>query len=106
MLRRQNARDHAERAVILAGIDHGVDVRADQQALPARASSRPRTVPSASSETVKARLAHPVGDAIGGAAMLRREEQPHQPVRLGRDRAERIDHRLGARAERVDIVCG
>src|ERR1043166_2594302 len=38
------------------------------------------------------------------AAMLRREKQAHQPVRLGRNRAERIDHRLGARAERRDLI--
>ena len=105
MLGRQNAGDHAERAVVFAGIDHRVDVRADQQALAAR-PSRPRTVPSASSRDLKPRLAHPVGDAIGGAAVLGRQKQPHQPVRLGRNRAERVDHRFGARAERIDVVLG
>ena len=55
---------------------------------------------------LKPGLAHPCGNAIGGAAVLGREEQPHQPVRLGRDRAERIDHRFGTRAERIDVVLG
>ena len=59
----------------------------------------PRTVPSASSLTVKPGFAHPRRDQIGGAAMFRRQKQPHQPRRLGRDRAERVDHGFGARAE-------
>ena len=31
--------------------------------------------------------------------MLRREKQPHQPCRLGGNRAERLDHGFGAGAE-------
>ena len=68
MLGRENAGDHAERAVIFAGIDHGVDVRADQQALaaarraaraPCRARPRtPQARPRASSAATQ----------IGGAA--------------------------------------
>ena len=51
MLRRQDAGDDAERAVVLAGVDHGVDMRADQEPrLRARRSGRAR-VPSASSLT-------------------------------------------------------
>ena len=50
--------------------------------------------------------AHPYGDLIGGAAMLRREEQADQPIRLGRDRAERIDHRFGTHAECVNLGWG
>ena len=72
----------------------------------ARAARRPRTVPSASSRDRETGLAHPARHQIGRAAVLGREKQPHQPVRLGRDRAERIDHRLGARAERIDVVLG
>ena len=105
--RREDAGDHAERAVIAAGIDHGVDMRADQQALRCPCpSSRPRTVPSASSRHREPGLAHPCGDQIGGAAMLGREKQADQPLRLGRDRAERVDHRLGARAECVNLGWG
>ena len=53
----KNAGDDAERPVEHAGIDHGIDVRADQQALFARPANAPRTVPSASSLHGEPRLA-------------------------------------------------
>ena len=46
------------------------------------------------------------GDEIGGAAVLRRQEQAHELVGLGRNRAEGIHHQLGARAECVNVDVG
>ena len=101
MIDRQNAGDHAERAVVFAGVDHGVDVRADQQP-PALAEAAAHGAERVLAHR-HAGVAHPFRDEIGGAAMLGRQKQPHQPVRLGRDRAELGEHRLGARAERLRV---
>ena len=77
----EDADDDAERAVVIAGVDHRVDMRADQQ---------PRALadaPAHGAERVlahgKTRLAHPFRHQIGGAAMLGRKEQAHQPRRFG-----------------------
>ena len=35
---------------------------------------------------------HPFGHHIGGAAMLRRQKKPHQPIRLGGNCSQLSDH--------------
>ena len=98
---RENSSDHTERAVVFAGVDHGVDMRTDQQPpalAPAPAHGAKRVFADR-----EAGLAHPFRHQIGGAAVLRRQEQPHQPVRFGRDRAELGDDLGGALAERLRI---
>ena len=98
---RENARDHAERAVVVAAVHHAVEMRADQQPRPLAHA------PAHRSERVfrhaQARRAHPLRRQIRGAAMLGRQKQPHQAVRLGRNRRQLLDHRLGARAERGGV---
>ena len=113
VLGRQDAGDDAERAVVLAGVDHRVDMRADQEAARRRgappssaAAQRPRTVPSASSLTARPASRIQAGDQVGGAAMLRRQEQAHEAVGLGGNRRERVDHRLGALAQHFGVNRG
>ena len=97
---REDTGHDAQSAVITAGVDHRVDVRADQQrAVEPLPDKCPRTVPSASSLTSSPASRIQVGNEIGGASMFWGQEQTDQPVRLGRNFAKRGDHRFGPRAQ-------
>ena len=103
MLDGENSRHHAKRTVIAAGIDHGVDMRSDQQAAIAARALRP-PVPAHGPECIfrhrHSAVFHPARDAVGGAAMFRGQEQADQPVGIRRDRAKLGQHCFGARADR------
>ena len=111
---RENPGNHAERSVVHAGVDHGVDVRADEQTTRLRIGAFPlvRGAPASAhgAERVlgdaKARLAHPGYDQIGGAAVLGRKKQAHEPVGLGGDAREFVDHRLGAQPQSFGVDGG
>ena len=99
----ENPGDDAEGPVEHAGINHRIDMRADQQA-PAP-FARPETAHGAERILAhgKSRLFHPTRHHVGGAPMLRREEPPREPLRLGGNCAEDVDHAFGAGAERCGI---
>src|SRR5262249_26420758 len=100
---RENAGHDPERAVIFAGVDHGIDMRTNQQAL---FLVRP-PMPAQGAKRVLAHghagLSHPACDQVGRTAMLGTEIQPDQPLRFGGNRPQFRQHRLGARAERYDV---
>ena len=48
--------------------------------------------------------AHPLADQIGRALVLGREEQAGQPIRVGADRRQRVDHGLRPFAEGAGLV--
>ncbi len=84
LLQREDAEHHAHGAVTPAGVGDGVDVRADQQARRLGPGRVP--VPAHRAQRVLAHLqpglAHPSADEVGGAAVLRREEEAGEVIGL------------------------
>ena len=87
LLDRDDAGDDAEVAVVAAGVDDGVDVRTDEQALAAVRPCRPgraavrawcRRHPCAR----PGRPAHPVADEVGGALVLGRQVEAREAARV------------------------
>ncbi len=98
MLRGQDAGNDPERAVVLSGVDHGVDMRPDQEPRLRAAKTAAHGAKCILAHRQAGR-AHPARDQIGGTAVLRREEQPDQPAGLGGNRTKLGNHGLRACAQ-------
>ena len=85
--------DHAERAVLFAGVAHGVEMRAEHQTRQAGPVAFVAAADIADRVEMRghAGLAHPGQNQIGGVAVLRRKKNPRQMLRRLGDGPELVN---------------
>ena len=81
-LHRRDGSDHTERAVVLAGVAHGVEVRAEQQRAFAQTLVAPAQVADVVTGDRHAGLAHPVPHQLVRSAHRIGGERPGDYARL------------------------